>query len=277
MSRRNQNIEQAQHLYNQGVPLVKIAEQLGVSSGTVRSWKSRYKWEEGSQSETNNATLHKKSATLQSGKKQSKKTELKPDHDFDFEEMEEILENSGLTEKQKLFCIYYIRSFNATQAYKKSHPDCSLETAAVEGWKLLRNPKVKPYIRALKQSRMNCAMISGDDIVQKFIDIAHADINNYVKIQGGCITFADSKDFDGTLVKKISKGKVDSIELSDRFQALKWLADHMDLATEKQRAEIELLKAKVAKEDMGKDDVVDDGFLDALNGTAAEDWSDEKK
>lgn len=245
VSRRNQNIEQAQHLYDQGVPLVKIAEQLGVSPGTVRSWKSRYKWGEAPRSETNSATLHKNSATLRHGKQGNKMSKPEPDSGFDFEETEAILENSGLTEKQKLFCIHYIRCFNATKAYKKSHPECTLETAAVEGHKTLRNPKVIPYIKALKQSRMNREMISDSDIVQKYIDIAFADINDYVKIQGGCISFVNSKDFDGTLVKKISKGKVDSIELPDRLQALKWLADHMDLVTEKQRAEIDILRVRL--------------------------------
>ena len=48
----------------------------------------------------------------------------------------------------------------------------------------------------------------------------------------------------------------------------------MDLATEKQKAEIVLLKAKVQTDD--GDEVTDDGFLDALNGTAAEDWGNEE-
>ena len=48
----------------------------------------------------------------------------------------------------------------------------------------------------------------------------------------------------------------------------------MDLPTEKQRAEIDLLKAK-AKTDK-ETEMEDDGFIDALNGTAAEDWSDEE-
>ena len=50
--------------------------------------------------------------------------------------------------------------------------------------------------------------------------------------------------------------------------------DHMDLATEKQRAEIALLKAK-AQTDDGEENA-DDGFLDALNGSAAEDWDNEE-
>ena len=43
--------EKAKELFGQGLKLVEIAKTLEVSEGTVRSWKSRYKW--------NNATLQK--------------------------------------------------------------------------------------------------------------------------------------------------------------------------------------------------------------------------
>ena len=85
----------------------------------------------------------------------------------------------------------------------------------------------------------------------------------------------DSKAVDGTLISEVSKGKDGAkIKLADRMKALQWLSDHMDLATEKQKAEIVLLKAKVQTDD--GDEVTDDGFLDALNGTAAEDWGNEE-
>ena len=48
----------------------------------------------------------------------------------------------------------------------------------------------------------------------------------------------------------------------------------MDLATDKQKAEIALLRAKVQTDD--SEEIADDGFLEALNGTAAEDWSNEE-
>lgn len=45
-------VEEAKELFGQGMKLIDIAKQLSVSEGTVRSWKSRYKW--------GNATLQKK-------------------------------------------------------------------------------------------------------------------------------------------------------------------------------------------------------------------------
>lgn len=45
-------VEEAKELFDQGMKLIDIAKQFSVSEGTVRSWKSRYKW--------GNATLQKK-------------------------------------------------------------------------------------------------------------------------------------------------------------------------------------------------------------------------
>ena len=54
----------------------------------------------------------------------------------------------------------------------------------------------------------------------------------------------------------------------------------MDLATAEQKARIEILKSqekilRAKADDDNNMDIADDGFLDALNGTAAEDWKDE--
>lgn len=85
----------------------------------------------------------------------------------------------------------------------------------------------------------------------------------------------DSKTVDGTIVSEVSKGREGAkIKLADRMKALQWLTDHMDLATDKQKAEIALLRAKVQTDD--SEEIADDGFLEALNGTAAEDWSNEE-
>jgi len=105
------------------------------------------------------------------------------------------------------------------------------------------------------------------------MDIAFADINDFVDISAGFVTAKDG--IDGTIVSEVSNTQSGvKIKLADRMKALQWLTDHMDLATEKQKAEIALLKAKVQTDD--GEEIADDGFLDALNGTAAEDWGDEE-
>ncbi len=41
----NQKVEQAKLLYNKGLKLIEISDQLNVPEGTVRSWKNRYHWD----------------------------------------------------------------------------------------------------------------------------------------------------------------------------------------------------------------------------------------
>lgn len=72
---------EAEKLYNGGMAMVEIAKKLGVSDGTVRSWKNRYGW--GDKSKKNkcnvakkesktNATLQKKKRGGQPGNKNAK-------------------------------------------------------------------------------------------------------------------------------------------------------------------------------------------------------------
>ena len=269
-------------MYKQGLKLIDIANQLGVAEGTVRSWKNRYKWN----GETN-ATLQKNKRNVAKENKQTKKVKKESVAD----EVEAVIQNADLTDKQQLFCIYYIRCFNATKAYQKAY-DVDYATAVVNGPRLLGNARIKDEIFRLKQERLNREFLSESDIFQKYMDIAFADVTDFVEfgnedvdvildtgerktITVSHVNIKNDADVDGTIISEVSKGKDGvKVKLADRMKALQWLSDHMDLATEKQKAEIALLKAKVQTDD--GDEVADDGFLEALNGTAAEDWSDEE-
>lgn len=274
--------DKAFEMYKQGLKLIDIANQLGVAEGTVRSWKNRYKWN----GETN-ATLQKNKRNVAKENKQTKKVKKESVAD----EVEAVIQNADLTDKQQLFCIYYIRCFNATKAYQKAY-DVDYATAVVNGPRLLGNARIKDEIFRLKQERLNREFLSESDIFQKYMDIAFADVTDFVEfgnedvdvildtgerktITVSHINIKNDADVDGTIISEVSKGKDGvKVKLADRMKALQWLSDHMDLATEKQKAEIALLKAKVQTDD--GDEVADDGFLEALNGTAAEDWGDEE-
>ena len=179
------------------------------------------------------------------------------------------MDNADLTDKQRLFCIFYVRCFNATKAYQKAY-GVNYLTARAHGYKLLSNVAIAKEIQELKQNRLNREFLSESDIFQKYMDIAFADITDYTefgnkeievlnpetgkteKIAVSYVNIKDSKEVDGTLLSEVSKGKAGvKVKLSDRMKALQWLSDHMDLATEKQRAEIALLNARA---NAGKDD-----------------------
>ena len=248
----NPKIEQARKLYIQGKKLIEIAEQLEVPEGTVRSWKNRYKWDS-----EDNATLQKEKRNVAKGKSPPKQKQIeKP-----LAGVEQVLDNPDLTDKQRLFCLYQIKYFNATKAYQKAY-GCSYESAMTRGSELLRNIKIQEEIRKLKQAKLNQATLEPGDIFQKYMDIAFSDITDYLtfgkksveyidkqgneqEIEVSYVDLNESANVDGSLITEVKQGKDGiSIKLADRMKALQWLADHMDLATEEQRLKI----AKMNKE-----------------------------
>ena len=59
------------------------------------------------------------------------------------------------------------------------------------------------------------------------------------------VNLKDSGEVDGTLINEISKGKDGvKVKLPDREKALRWLSDHMDLATAEHKAKVALLTAQ---------------------------------
>lgn len=248
--------ESAEKDYMSGMKYKDIADKYGVSINTVKSWKKRYNWER-----EKGCTQNKKGCTQKMAEKKAVADEVK-----------QVIQNTDLTDKQQLFCIHYIRCFNATKAYQKAY-GCGYTTAVTNGPALLGNTRIKEEILQLKQDRLNREFLSESDIFQKYMDIAFADINDFVDVSAGFVTAKDN--IDGTIVSEVSNTQSGvKIKLADRMKALQWLSDHMNIATEKQKAEIALLKAKVQTDD--GEEIADDGFLDALNGTAAEDWGDEE-
>lgn len=252
----DKRIEEARQLYLQGKKLVEIANQLNLPEGTVRRWKCTHKWD--------SERSDKKSERSEKTKKAAER------------EVEQVIENPVLTDKQRLFCVYYIRSFNATKAYQKAYETDYL-TAAASGPRMLRNVRVKEEILRLKQERLNREFLSESDVFQKYMDIAFADITDYLEfgteevpvmaIYGpvktkdpetgeekpltkivNTVRFKDSSEVDGTILAEVKQGRDGaSIKLSDRMKALQWLSDHMNLATEEQKAKISQIKAQTER------------------------------
>ena len=206
--------DKAFEMYKQGLKLIDIANQLGVAEGTVRSWKNRYKWN----GETN-ATLQKNKRNVAKENKQTKKVKKESVAD----EVEAVIQNADLTDKQQLFCIYYIRCFNATKAYQKAY-DVDYATAVVNGPRLLGNARIKDEIFRLKQERLNREFLSESDIFQKYMDIAFADVTDFVEfgnedvdvildtgerktITVSHVNIKNDADVDGTIISEVSKGK----------------------------------------------------------------------
>lgn len=253
--------------YLSGMKYKDIAAKYSVTINTVKSWKSRY-WKDKKGCTQKKKVAHKKVATKVA---------------------ENIVnENEELDEDKQLFCIYYLKYFNATKAYMKVKPDVTYSSAMVGGSRWYNLPEVQEEIKRLKKELYVEALIDPRDIVQQYIDIARADMNDYMSFKDGWVRLKDSSKVDGTLIQEVKQGKNGvTIKLIDKTKAIDWLSKHMYMATdeqkasitlitEEQKAKIDLIKAQTQKITGDENtETVDDGFLDALNDSASNDWADE--
>ncbi|WP_270545772.1 terminase small subunit [Clostridium butyricum] len=269
-----QNYELAEEDYINGMKYKEIAEKYNVSINTVKSWKTRYKWckdKKGMHTKSKKVcTQNKKSA----GAKKNNECDIKePIAD----EVKEVMENEELTDKQRLFCVIYAKCLNATKAYQKVYK-CTYETAMVNGCKLLSNTKIKEQLNKLIESDLNYEFLQ-KSIIQKYKDIAFADINDYIEYgteyepqfdengnvkldeNGEMVTkpksyvlLNNSVKTDGTLISEISAGNTGvRIKLADRMKALEELKKMRSLLTEDEKKTLDIQCKKLQNEKIKKD------------------------
>jgi phage terminase small subunit len=292
--------------HQSNIDLVEIAKQLNRPPGTIRGWKNKDNWDgqlNGTfQKKKRNAPKKKKS----NGTERSKKIKKKPSKKT-LEKVEE--ENPELTEKQRLFCLYYVKTFNQTLSAIKA--GYAKDSAHVTGSQLIRNPKIRKEIRRLKGTMRQELFIDAMDVLNKYIQIAFTDVTDYVSFgqrevqvmgafgpvkddKGNPVTkvvnfvdFKESSEIDGSLIKEVKQGREGvSIKLADKMNALEKLEKYFDLLPDKFQRKIEEEKLKVSQQkleiDKHKADVLpdeedtDDGFIEALNSTVKKVWDDEK-
>lgn len=262
--------------YVAGMKYKDIAAKYGVSMNTVKSWKKRYAW-----------SRNKKTECIQKGCTQNKKGAHKKEAVA--EDVSQVVINDELTDQQQLFCLYQSRMFNYTKAYMKAYPGCTYASAAVLGSRLMKNQLIRETIEQLKQNHMNREMLKQEDIFQKYMDIAFADMNDFMSFgqeeietdygprMVNSVRLKESDQVDGTLITEVKQGRDGvSVKLADRMKAIDWLADHMDIATAEQKAKIEQIRAKTAiMSGTSEEETEDDGFIEALKGEVADVWEEE--
>lgn len=161
-----ENYEKAEKDYMTGMKYKDIAEKYGTTINTVKSWKKRYGWnrKEGAHKKEKVCTQNKRSASA-------------PRVEID-DATKETLQNENLTPEQQMFCIYYSRTFNATQSYQKAY-GCSYETALRTGPRLMKNVGVRTEIERLREIKRQQIIMGEDDVVELQMRIAFADMGDY--------------------------------------------------------------------------------------------------
>ncbi|MDO1831559.1 phage terminase small subunit-related protein, partial [Escherichia coli] len=111
---RDPNRDKAFELWKKSkgeMKLRDIAKHLDVPEKTVSGWKSKDKWED-----LMNGVLHKNVRSTP-----NKKTSKRKSPKVEVVIPEPVIQNDELTDKQKYFCLHYLKYFNATKAYQKAY------------------------------------------------------------------------------------------------------------------------------------------------------------
>lgn len=249
-------IEDAKADYLAGMKYKDIAKKYEVALSTVKSWKTRNKWQR------NNATKKKSMHT------KVKSTRTKQEKVAPALPPPELPDSDELNDKQKAFCLYYLQRYNATWAYQKVY-GASYEVAMTNGGRLLRNAQIKSYLTKLKKQQSQDLYATANDILLRYLKQATSDVTDvlsfktekrlvYYKIHdkdgpyedaGGkfryepkidpetgeqayyyehLITLKDSKDIDTSNIKSIRIDKGEPVvEMEDRQKAMQILLDRL--------------------------------------------------
>ncbi|MBO5371973.1 MAG: terminase small subunit [Lachnospiraceae bacterium] len=249
-----ENYEKAEKDYMAGMKYKDIAEKYGTTINTVKSWKKRYGW-------NRKEGAHKKEKVCTQNKRVERVAPVQPE-----DGTKETLQNDELTPEQQMFCIYYSRTFNATQSYLKAY-GCNYETALRAGPRLLGNVGVRAEIERLREIKRQQIVVSEEDIVELQMRIAFSDIGNYISfgkteietksgevIEVNSVDLKESIMTDTQLVRKVSEGKNGiSIEVEDRQKAISWLTKYFLMHPEdKYKAEFDRKRAEVKDNSTGE-------------------------
>lgn len=288
----NDKALQGQALFAQGHTLSEIAQHLGVSAGTVRSWKNRHGW-----SQQKCATERKRNVAVQHKKRNAAK--------IDTALVAAVEQNDELKDWEKTFCLHYSRTFNATQAYLIAKPDVCYNTAQTKGPLLPHQTHIKEELSRLRQLRNLDLMAEGEDLVLLHMQIAFADLTAYaswgtrevnsgsvdengdpIKFSTNFIDFVDSTRIDGRLVSEVKKGRDGvGVKMVSKEKSMSFLERYFELNPadihrrefDKRKLELQALQVEAANAGTSGALPLDDGFLKALNSDAAAGWGSENE
>lgn len=257
---------------NGNIDLVEIARQLGSAPGTVRGWKNKDKWDDRLNGTLQKDTERSKPKTKERSSKARPKAKDKLPEEYI---TEKDIEGANLTEMQRLFCLYFVKLKNATQA--AINAGYSPATAYSIGHENLKKPDIRAEINRLRTRLSNELFIDAMDVLEQYAKIAFSDITNYVEFgqeevpvmtKSGPLTredpetgeevivtkmintvrFKESYSVDGQLISEVRQGKDGaSIKLVEKMKALEKLEKYFDVIPDKWKRQLEEEKVKIAK------------------------------
>lgn len=173
------------------------------------------------------------------------------------------LKTRPLTDRQKLFCLYYIQYYNQSKAYRMAYPECSFKNSNTESMKLMNKPEIRYYIESIQQEIEDQLLFDAKAVIRKYIDIAFADIFDIIEVQGDSVKLKD--DADGTIIQsvKCTPNGLD-VQLVDKLGALRELAKRFGLDKSDFDKELELKKLDLRRRQIDLQELKEKGDEEAL-------------
>lgn len=249
--------------------LAQLAEKHSIPLGTVKSQKSRdtkngNPWMRGDKKDATKIKVATKKP-----KEVATVKDARPDVEKVVEAFAEKTEtNAELSDVQRFFCLYFVKYLNATKAYQKAY-ETTYENADSNAYRLMGNEGIRAEIERLKKARAAGIMLNKNDVLQKYIDIAFADISDYVEYgttkeimvdeegfplidpitkeertyERSYVHFKNSAEVDNSVLSEVKLGKDGvSIKLNDKMKALDVLAKYTDLLDERTKTKMQIEK-----------------------------------
>lgn len=234
--KRDERIDQAKEMFLKGQKLVEIASQLNLPEGTIRSWKNRYKWD------CNVANKECNVANKKRGGQPGNKNATGPP-------------GNKHAEKYGFFSKYLPEETREIfSAIEDANP-----------LDLLWHQIQIAYAAIIRAQRIAYVRDQEDKTTEKVEEKKGKIIGERWEVQ-------QAWDKQNEFLKAQARAQSELRSMIKQYDEM--LHKNWELATEEQRTRIDVMKVKAQLNDT--EEMEDDGFLEALNGTATEDWSDEE-
>ena len=290
--------DEAKRLYEESggaITTREIAKRLGADERKISVWKQRDGW----------TVVQQKKLIQQKSKLQQKKTDKKV--------VKAASKNKKLNEREITFCLLYVKTYSATQAYMGAY-ESSYRVAHSCGYTLLQRPDVREEIKRLQAVKNEALLANAQDVVQMHMRIAFADITDYVEFgqsevvvlgafgipveisdeNGGTspltkivndVRFRESTEVDGQLISEVKVGKSGaSIKLTEKHKSLVFLERYFTLnpmdvhkkAYDNARLEIDRKKLQMESTTHGAPIIPDAVWRELMNSAYADHLTDDR-
>ena len=232
----DKRIEQAEAMYRKGMKLVEIASQLNLPEGTVRRWKCTHKWDNDRSKKKSERSERKRGA--QPGNKNATGPP-----------------GNKNAEKYGFFSKYLPEETREIfSAIEQADP-----------LDLLWHQIQLAYAAIIRAQRIAYVKDQQDKTIERIEEKSGNVIGEKWEVQ-------QAWDKQNDFLKAQSRAQSELRSMIKQYDEM--LHRDWDMATEEQRVRIEAMKAKAQLNEEAE--TADDGFLEALAGSAAEDWADEE-